>query len=135
MPGGHLEKRDDFLIPEEIAEWIGQKKSEFLSQLIEKNRPEDFGFEQFHLFDQYIPGTIEVPDRAYERSDDGQIIRTYVRTYRTDVEFHQVVLGLVMDDQGSEASVFIPILSFVTKFDELIKEFSVGNVITRPTLN
>lgn len=135
MPGGSVEKRDDFYIPEEIAEWVGLKKSEYLSKLIEKQVPGDLGFESFHLYDQYIPGTIESPDKAFESQDDSQLLRTYVRSYRGDCDFHQVVIGLVMDDQASKANVFIPILSFVSKMDEVVREFCVGEVITRPTLN
>lgn len=128
-----MEKRDDFFIPEDVAEWIGLKKSEYLSRLIEQCDPDDFGFEQFHLYDQYIAGTIENPDKAYEDEVDGFKLRTYVRSYRVSTDFHQVVIGMVMDDK--EANVFIPILSFVSKKDELVKEFCVGEVITRPTLN
>lgn len=135
MPGGFVEKRDDFFIPEEVAEWIGLKKSQYLSKIIEMGKPDDIGFEQYHLFDQHIPGTIENPDKAFESEDEDQKIRTYVRSYRTEVEFHQVVVGMVMDDKEMKASVFIPIISFVSKNDELIKEFCVGEVISRPTLN
>jgi hypothetical protein len=130
-----VEKRDDFYIPEEIAEWIGLKKSEYLSKLIGHQSPDDVGFEQFHLFDDHIPGTIEVPDKVYERMEDDQRLRTYVRSYSEKGSFHQVVIGVLVDDKEKNASVFIPILCFVSKKNELVREFSVGNVITKPTLN
>lgn len=130
-----MEKKEDFLIPEETAEWIGLKKSEYLSKLIEKQPAGDIGFEQFHLFDDYIPGTIENPDKAFESEEDNQVVRTYVRSYSEKGSFHQVVLGVVIDDKKNQANVFVPIITFVSKKDELVREFCVGEVITRPTLN
>lgn len=130
-----MEKRDDFYIPEEIAEWIGLKKSQYLSELIQKQGPDDIGFEEFHLFDRLVGETIEQPDKAFEREEDQNILRIYVKSYSEKFNFHQVVVGVVLDDKTSKANVYIPIISFVTKNVELVKEFSVGDVITRPTLN
>jgi hypothetical protein len=130
-----VEKRDDFYIPEEIAEWIGLKKSEFLSLLIQKQPPGDIGFEEFHLFDQFIPGTIENPDKSVEWESDDQKLMTYIRSYSEKFLFHQIVQGVLIKDKSTKAIVFVPILSFVTKSDELAREFSVGSKVIRQTLN
>ena len=132
--GGRMEKRDDFYIPEEIVEWINLKKSEYLSKLIQHQTSDDFGVEEFHLFDSTLPDTIENPDKTFELVEDGQIVRTYLRTYKMKEKFHQLVIGVLVQDKKLEANVFVPILSFVTRKDELVKEFSVGQV-SRPTLN
>ena len=130
-----MEKREDFTIPEDVAEWIGLKKSDYLSKLIGLLGADDFGFEEFHLFDDKIPETIETPDRAYEEMQDGFKVRTYIKSYSGKVSFHQIILGALVNDDELNATVFIPILSFVSRKDDLVKEFSVGNVITRQTLN
>lgn len=130
-----MEKREDFYIPEELVEWVSLKKSEYLSKLIMLQKPDDVGFEEFHLFDSYIPGTIESPDKAFETEEDQQKVRIYVKSFSDKFNFHQVVIGVVMDDKATKANVFIPIISFVSKNVELVKEFCVGEVITRPTLN
>lgn len=130
-----MEKRDDFYVPEEIAEWIGLKKSEYLSRIIQKQAMGDIGFEEFHLYDNFVPGTIERPDKSFESLDDDQTIRTFVKTYSENNGFHQVVVGVLIDDQKNNADVFIPIITFVSKNKELVKEFSVGAVIKGPTLN
>jgi hypothetical protein len=135
VQGEPMEKRDDFYIPEETAEWISLKKSEYLSKLIQLQGSGDFGFEEFHLFDEFIPSTIENPDKAYEAEEDNQKIRIYLRTYKVKTNFHQVVIGAVVEDKDKTANVFVPILTFITRKDELVKEFCVGEVITRPTLN
>lgn len=133
--GGCMEKRDDYLISEELAEWIGLKKSEYLSKLIENLATDDFGFERFHEFNHLVTGTIENPDKALEGEEDGQKIRTYIRTYDQGEFFHQVVLGAVIDDKKTSNEIFVPILVFVSRNDELVRIFSVGKVLSRPTLN
>lgn len=130
-----MDTKDEFFIPEEVIEWIGQKKSEYLSKLIELVSDDDFGFEDYHQFDQHIPETIGEADRVFEETVDSQIIRTCVKTYVQDKRFHQVVLGTVIPDENSEAMVFVPILSFVTNKDELVREFADGEAVSRPTLN
>lgn len=128
-----MEKRENFEVPEEVAEWIGLKKSEYLSLLIGQIRPDDFSFEKYHLFDHLIPETIDRPDKIIENSKEDYPIRVYIKTYPGRENFHQVVLGMMLEDEKSK--VFIPILVFVTKFDELIKEFGQGQVISGPLLN
>lgn len=130
-----MEKRDDFYVPEEVAEWIGLKKSEYLSKLIQFQGVNDISFEHFHLYDDYVPGTIERPDKMYESEDDDQTLRTYIKTYSERSGFHQVVIGVLLDDKEKNADVFIPIITFVSRESELIKEFSQGTVIGAPILN
>ena len=130
-----MEKRDDFFIPEEIAEWIGLKKSEYLSRLIQNQTENDFKFEEFHLYDGHIPTTIENPDKAFEFEEDEYTLRTYLRSYNDKGTFHQVVIGVLVDDKKNMADVFVPILCFVTKNEGLIREFTHGEVIARPILN
>lgn len=131
----YMEKREDFFIPEDVADWIGLKKSEYLSNLIEKQPSDDLKFEEFHLFDGHIQTTIENPDKAFEYKEDDQVLRVYVRTYVERVKFHQVVIGVLIDDKKNKAAVFVPILCLVSKSDEVVREFCKGEVISRPTLN
>jgi hypothetical protein len=127
--------RDDFYIPEDVAEWIGLKKSEYLSKLIQLQKPDDLSFEVFHLYDSFIQGTIEAPDKTMEEMVDGKLIRRYLRTYKEKGGFHQLLIGVVITDNSSSSEVFVPILTFVTKHPELVVEFSSGQVINRPVLN
>ncbi len=126
---------DDFLISEEMAEWLGQKKSEYLSNLIQQMAADDFGFEEFQRFDRLLTGTIEDPDRAYGFEEDGQELRTYVKTYHQGEKVHQVLIGVLLPDKAKDAQVLVPIISFVSRKDDLVKLFTKGKVITRPTLN
>lgn len=130
-----MEKRDDFLIPDEIAEWIGLKKSEYLSKLIQSQSTEDIGFDEFHKFDIHIPSTIENPDRTYQVLDDEQRVRTYVKTYSEKSVFHQVVIGVVLEEKKTNSDIFVPIISFVTRESQLVRNFCVGEVVLRQTLN
>lgn len=124
---------DEFYLSEEIVEWIGLKKSEYLSRLIENMEPDDFQFEDYHHFDGQIPATISTPDWSTETLEDGKTLKTFGRAYQDRETFHQVVIGAVIEDQGKN-DVFVPIITFITKKDNLLKLFSAGN-ITRPLMN
>lgn len=135
MPGGRLDNREDFYLPEEVVEWIGLKKSELLTILIEKMKDDDYGFEEFQSFDHLLPQTIEAPDRAFEEKNDDFPIRTCIRTWPYKTQLHQIIIGAIIPDKNSLAEVFVPILSFVTKKDSVVKEFCRGQIIDRPPLN
>ena len=126
---------EKYSIPEEVEEWIGLKKSEYLSKLIENVKDGDFGFEEYHLFDHKIQETVEHPDRSYEESEGSYLIQTFIRTYSDEKMFHHVVLGSTYVDKKNEVEVFLPILSFVTRSEEVVGVFSVGSQKARPTLN
>jgi hypothetical protein len=126
---------DKFSIPDELEAWIGLKKSEYLSLLIENQQPGDFGFEEYHLFDHKIQGTVETPDRSFEEIIDGNVVQTFVRTYSDSKMFHQVVVGTPYVDKKKELEIFLPILCFVTRSEDLVGKFSVGRPKSRPTLN
>ncbi len=124
---------DEFYLSEEDAEWIGLKKSEYLSRLIENLESDDYQFEEFFRFDDQIPATISAPDWSVDILDDGKVIRTYCRSYQDKETYHQVVVGAVMPNQDKN-DVFVPIISFVSRKENLVKLFSAGKV-SRPLLN
>lgn len=121
-----------FILSEEAAEWIGLKKSEYLSKLIENLRSGDFGFEDFHRFDYLIQQTMETPDHVYDLKSDYPI-RTYIKTYADKTTFHQLVIGAVFPNKSGE--VFVPILAMVTKFQEVAKLMEEGTPSRGPLLN
>lgn len=135
MPGGVLEKKDDFILSEEISEWIGLKKSEYLSKLIQNQAMDDIGIEEFSNYNYLIEETIQKPDKRLELIEDKQTLRTYIKTYQQKSLFHQVVTGLVVQDHKDFSEVFVPILTFVTRDDNLVRLFSLGKVINPPILN
>jgi hypothetical protein len=130
-----VSEEEKYSIPEEVEEWIGLKKSEYLSKLIENVKEGDFGFEEYHLFDHKIQETVEHPDRSFEGTDDSYVIQTFIRTYSDEKMFHHVVVGSTYVDKKNEVEVFLPILSFVTRSENVVGVFSVGTPKARPTLN
>lgn len=131
-----MEKRDDFYLPEAVMEWIGLKKSQYLSDLIQNLDSKDFNFEEFHEYDSFIPETIEKPDSIYEISDEEYPIRTFIKSHlETKGVFSQVVVGAIVASENEGSEVFVPILTFVTRSEKLLKVFSAGDLKSRPTLN
>ena len=124
---------DGFYLPEEILEWLGLKKSEYLSKLIMNIEPSDFQFEEYLRFDDFIPATLALPDWVVENLEDNQKVKTFCRTFVEPEVFHQVVIGALIPDQEKN-EVFVPILSFVTRHESLIKILCTGD-ISRGLLN
>lgn len=121
---------DEFYLPEEIVEWLGLKKSEYLSKLIVNIGPDDFQFEEYLNFEKFLPETLSLPDWSLETIEDHQKIKTFCRTFADPEVFHQVVIGALISDQ-EKMDVFIPILTFVTRNESLIKIFSAGEAPRR----
>ncbi len=130
-----MSEEDEFSIPDNVEEWIGLKKSEYLSKLIENGRPGDFGFEEYHLFDHKMQETIEAPHRSFEEVQDGLMVQTYIKTYSDSKMFHHIVIGTMYSDRKNKGEIFLPILSFVTRFEELVGIFCVGTPKGRPQLH
>ncbi len=130
-----MSEDDDFSIPEDLESWIGLKKSEYLSVLVENQKQDDFGFEEFHLFDDKIEQTVVTPDRSFEELVDGNQVQTFIRTYSDAKMFHHVVIGTLYVDKKKELEIFCPILTFVTRSEDLVRLFSRGRLKSRPTLN
>jgi hypothetical protein len=124
---------DEFYLPEEILEWIGLKKSEYLSKLIEQVTADDFQFDEYHRFEDLIPSTLAQPDWSIEVTEDGHQVKTYCRMFSDENTFYQIVIGVLVPDQNKN-DVFVPIISFVTRDELIIKVFSAGK-LNRPLLN
>ncbi len=130
-----MDSKEDFFLDEETAEWVAQKKSEYLSKLILQMGDGDFGFEEFHQFDYLIPGTIGDPDRSYEDTSEDWPLRTCVKTYAESGNFHQVVVGAIIRDKNSKGDIFVPVLTFVTRKSEVVHEWTTGPTHSRHDLN
>jgi hypothetical protein len=130
-----VDQEEDFFLPEEAVEWIGRKKSEYLSQLIENAEKDDFSFEEIHNFNELVPTTIGEPDRSYQDDADDYPVRTFVRTYEVGEQFHQVVIGGVFLDPKSQNEVVVPILVFVSRKEKLVSVFLRGESVQRQVLN
>jgi hypothetical protein len=124
---------DEFYLSEDTIEWLGLKKSEYLSRLIENIDQDDVQFEEYLRFDEMIPSTLSLPDWSIETIEDSMRVKTFCRTFADPEVLHQIVIGAIIADQ-EKTDVFVPIISFVTRKEKMVNLFSAGK-ISRPTLN
>jgi hypothetical protein len=123
---------DEFYLPEDVMEWVALKKSEYLSTLIQNHQASDVQIEEYHQFNHLVAKTIGESDRSFEQKVDGHKLSTFIRSYP---EGTQVVIGAVFPDPKNSSEIFVPILTFMSRNNELIKIFSVGKQMNSPTLN
>lgn len=126
--------KENFFIDEETVEWISLKKSEYLSQLIIDLSVDDYGFEDFHLFDSYMTSTLDKPDEIYKSFDDNREINIFHRAYKNEVEFYQIIISLALLDDNQQR-VIIPILTFVTKREDLLLKWCIGEKVLKTIRN
>ena len=130
-----MDPKENYYLSEEDAEWVGLKKSEYLSRLIEATGEGDIGFEEYHKFDHLIHGTIETPDRSYQYKEDDKMMRSFLKTYMQGQVLHQMVIGVIIAEPQKKSEVFVPVIIFVTKNEEVVKKFVTGESRTSPVLN
>jgi hypothetical protein len=124
---------DEFYLPEDLVEWIGLKKSEYLSLLIQNAPDQDLQFESYHTYDRLIPSTLSLADWSVEFEEDGQRLKIYCRSHSEDEIFFQIIVGVIILDQ-SQSEVLVPILTYVTRFEAMTRLFNGGKP-QRPPLN
>jgi hypothetical protein len=125
---------DEFYLPEEMIEWLGCKKSILLSELISHAEGDDFNFEQYQSFERLIPQTLAAPELIFDSEEDKIYLKTFVKTYSDPEIFQQIVIGAMIPDQNKDL-IFVTILSFVTRKQNLIKIFCRGKPTLKPVVN
>ena len=118
--------KDQFIISEELAEWIGLKKSELLSELILASIADDLPLETHHLYDHSLHKTLESYDALYEGHENEYRVRLYVKSFTGKTTFYQAIKGVLIRDQSGQGFVFVPILSYVTKYLTILEIMSQG---------
>ena len=124
--------KDEFLLPAEVMEWVGLKKSEYLATLITHHQNHDIKIEEYHQFNYLMEETIARSDRSFTDEVEGNRLHVYLKSYSHGT---QVVVGAVFQDPQKNSDVFVPILTFISKDNDLIKLFAVGKPLSSPTLN
>ena len=124
---------DEFYLPEDLVEWIGLKKSEYLSRLIQNAPDHDIPFETYHTYDRLIHSTLSLSDWNVEFEEDNQRIKIYCRSHSEEEAFYQIIVGVIILDQ-SQSEVLVPILTYVTRFESMTGLFNGGKP-QRPPLN
>ncbi len=124
--------KDEFFLPAEVMEWVALKKSEYLALLILNHKSHDIKIEEYHQFNYLMEETIARSDKSYTDEVDGNRVHIYVKSYSHGT---QVVVGAVFQDPKNNSDIFVPVLTFVSKNNDLIRLFAVGKPLSSPILN
>jgi len=119
---------DEFYLPEETVEWIGQKKSELLAWVIQHRHDDDIPFEEFGDYADRLQDTLTAADETAERQWDGQPIQVQLKMFEADETVWMFVVSLkapVMNDE-QDGDVIVPVLVLPTKQTHWLKPWLVG---------
>ena len=128
---------DEFYLPEETVEWIGQKKSELLAWVIQHRHDDDVAFEEFADFAERVPETLAEADETWEQKWDGHTIQISLKQFESDETVWMFVVSLkapVMNEED-EGEVLVPVLVLPTKHTGWLKRWLTGVMVSRRELH
>ncbi len=100
---------DSFLLNEEWAEWIGQKKSELLAWLIQNQPSVEIPLEKFAYYEQYHSDLLGQFDERYEDVWDGKNIYFYFKFFNQGEPFW--LFSVVVEIPYDDGPIYFPILT------------------------
>ena len=108
----------------EVLALLENKKSVLLATLLEERSKHDIAYEQFYLYDEFYPKTLEAPDEIYEMLDEvGDKLYIYIKAHeRQGISFYYFVICMHMSSNWQQSSeMLLPILSFPSIDGKLYK--------------
>ena len=123
-------KKDDL-------EYIEQKKSLFLSIVLQRRSDNDIAFEDFPYYQNYLPKTMNDPDEIYELKDsDGDKYYSYIKTFEKDgSSFYYISLCIKGFSNNNESNEIYPVIAVPSKSVQFYKAFKSDQVISRSMKN
>lgn len=107
---------DEFYLPEEVVEWIAQKKSELLAWVLTHQAEDDIPFEQHTDYADRVAEVLEGPDESWSQEWEGHEVLIHLRMFQGNDVFWMFVVSLnskVLNDPMGE-KVLIPIIAIPT---------------------
>lgn len=112
----------------EVLETVERLKSSYLAEMLAERSEADIPFENFDLYDEYIPQTLEDPDEIYQTQDDiDDEVYTYIRSFSVDQKsFYYFVLCIMAGHHDEDEEIMMPFISFPTVDGSLYDKFRKG---------
>ncbi len=119
---------DEFYLPEETVEWIGQKKSELLAWVIQHRHDDDIPFEEFSDFTDRVPQALTEADETYLQNWDGHSIQISLKQFEEEsiVWLFVVSLKAPAENLDDDSEVLVPVLVLPTKHTGWLKHWMSG---------
>ncbi|MFP5457333.1 MAG: hypothetical protein ACLGG7_01260 [Bacteriovoracia bacterium] len=124
---------DDFYLPEETMEWIGQKKSELLAWVIQHRHDDDIPFEEYGDYAERVQDTLTEADETWEQRWDGHRIQIQIKMFDGDEVVWMFVVSLMAPvlNEETEGDVLVPVLVLPTRHTIWLKSWLKGDVVQR----
>jgi hypothetical protein len=123
---------DEFYLPDDVVEWVAQKKSELLAWVLEHRDDFDIPFEEFEDYTEKVPDALAQSDEVWIQKWDGHTIQIQLKMFETEQIFWLLVISLkskVLNDEDVENDILVPILVIPTKHTMWLKKWLSGEKI------
>lgn len=126
---------DEFYLPDETVEWIGQKKSELLAWVIQHRHDDDIPFEEFGDYADRLPDTLTQADETWEQEWDGHTVQVQIKMFENPTDevvwLFVVSLKAPVLNEEQEGDVVVPVLVLPTRQTIWLKRWLTGERIQR----
>jgi len=124
-------------LKKEELEFIEQKKSLFLSSILETRSEDDIAFEDFPYYQSFLPKTMNDPDEIYELVDsDGDKFYSYIKTFEKDGKsFYYITLCIKGLSRNNDSNEVYPVIAAPSRSVSFYKNFKSDLVISRSIKN
>lgn len=126
---------DEFYLPEEIAEWVDQKKSELLAWVIQHRDDGDVPFEEFGAYGENVEGVLLGADESWAQRWEGHEVRILLKHFEDDALWLFVVCYCAPVEGKPTDQVLVPILVLPTRHTAWLRSWLRGEAITKRALH
>ncbi len=126
---------DEFYLPEDTVEWIGQKKSELLAWVIQHRRDDDVPFEDFGLYADNVEDVLKAADESWAQRWDGHAVHIMIKHFEEESLWLFVVCYSAPVEGREGDHVMVPILVLPTRHTAWLRSWLRGEAITKRALH
>lgn len=117
---------DDETLNSDLVEWLSQKKSQWLGEIIAHQPQDDLNFDQLHHYEGELNGIDQDFDESFEWSEDKVPLKTYLKFLIGKKLTILVVVCVENKDQS------LPVFFFATNYRSVADLFCRGKYYTPP---
>ena len=117
---------DENELKTDLVEWLSQKKSEWLAEIISKQPQDDLNFDQLHHYDGELEGIENDFDESFSWQSDKNKLKTFLKFMSGKRLTVLVVIAI------EHESVVIPVFYFATYYRSVADLFCRGEYFSPP---
>jgi|GEM_PF-6517139 len=115
---------DDEKLNSDLVEWLSQKKSEWLAEIIAHQPQDDLNFDQLHHYDSELNRIDQEFDESFDWVDEKIKLKTFLKFLKKE----KLTILVVIAIESNEG--VLPVFFFATHYRSVAEPFCRGSYFT-----